>query len=917
MIQVRLKVPVRHIRTDNRTEFVNQTLHVYYEQVGISHETSIPRSPQQNGVVERRNRTLIEDARTINKWDLLFQPLFDELLATTPSVDPPAPEVIAPLAKVIPPDQAESTDLPSSTTIDQDAPSPSKSQTTPKTQPPVIPHDVEADNHDIEVLHIGNDPLFGMPILEVASDQSSSTDTIHIVMHPDHHISQHNSKWTKDHLLYNIIGQLARTVSTKLQLYVQALFCYYDAFLTSVEPKTYKDPLTQSRWIEAMQEELNEFKHLKVRKLVPRSDKAMVITLKWIYKVKLDEVGVILKNKAHLVVRGYRLEKGIDIEESFASVARLEAIRILCCSQKHDRHTNGCEDCVFECNLDFLDILERWIYDFGASDHMTPKEDSIFDSYLLKIKLQIKPPNGDSSVISHVGKVKLSNGTVLKDVLAVLSFKFRIDNKEGERTRSKILMIDLLPSVKVACSLLHQEESQRLLFKLSASIESSTLLSKGVVKDMRSIRGFKWHPPKKCLFQDFVTTLLAQQYLLSFKEAVLNPEWCVAMDLELKAFEDNVTALKGWDTCQMYVSNAFLHGDLMKEVNITPPLGYISKGQNVSSVNSLDSTVVYVFIKDPVEIHNIKLRDRESMKEFMRRLVIHLGMLNTKDHSSQGSQDKDILKVKIEKELDQHQFIASIACLNSNLDFLDTLKGWIYDSGAFDHMKPIEDSIFDPYQLKIKPQTKLPNGDSSVISHVGKVKLSNGTVLKDVLVVPSFKFSLLSVPKLTQDSQCVVSFYLTFCVVQDLTTRKVTGLNILKEGLYHLINVLADKQDLVSSKEAVLDPKWCVAIDLELKALDDNGTWEYLLERKQLGHIGFTKQNLRQMGIWKEKEMYIKPPLGYIDKGQKVSSVNSLDSTLPPSVATNFRCDKQGRHEESPSKGGFFRKPLPPYLLVG
>nr|GFD41047.1 putative ribonuclease H-like domain-containing protein [Tanacetum cinerariifolium] len=65
MIQVRLNVPVRRIRTDNGTEFVNQTLRDYYEEVGISHETSVARSPQQNGVVERRNQTLIEAARTM------------------------------------------------------------------------------------------------------------------------------------------------------------------------------------------------------------------------------------------------------------------------------------------------------------------------------------------------------------------------------------------------------------------------------------------------------------------------------------------------------------------------------------------------------------------------------------------------------------------------------------------------------------------------------------------------------------------------------------------------------------------------------------------------------------------------------------------------------------------------------------
>ncbi|GKG08638.1 putative ribonuclease H-like domain-containing protein, partial [Tanacetum coccineum] len=65
MIQVRIKVPVRQIRTDNGTEFVNQTLCEYYEKVGISHEIFVARSPQQHGVIERRNRTLIEAARTM------------------------------------------------------------------------------------------------------------------------------------------------------------------------------------------------------------------------------------------------------------------------------------------------------------------------------------------------------------------------------------------------------------------------------------------------------------------------------------------------------------------------------------------------------------------------------------------------------------------------------------------------------------------------------------------------------------------------------------------------------------------------------------------------------------------------------------------------------------------------------------
>ncbi|GJQ99747.1 putative ribonuclease H-like domain-containing protein [Tanacetum coccineum] len=436
---------VKCLRTDNGTEFVNQTLREYYEKVGISHETSVPRSLQQNSVVERRNRTLIEAAHTMliyakallflwaeavatacytqnhsiirlrhgktpyellhdkppdlsffhvfgalcflindsenldfdeltamasehrssepplhemtpatissglvpnpplstpfvppsrSDWDLLFQPLFDELLTSPPSVDHPTPEVIAPINEVVSLVPAVSTGSPSSKIVDKDVPSPSNSQTTPETQSPILPNDVEEDNHDLDVAHMNNDPFFGITIPENNSE-ASSLDVIPTVVQTAAPNLEHVTKWTNDHPLDNIIGELERPVSIRLQLHEQALFCYYDAFLTSIEPKNYKDALTQACWIEAMQEELHEFNRLEVWELVPRVDKVMIITLKWIYKVKLDEMGGILKNKARLVARGYRQEEGIDFEESFATVARLDAIRIFLAFAAH------------------------------------------------------------------------------------------------------------------------------------------------------------------------------------------------------------------------------------------------------------------------------------------------------------------------------------------------------------------------------------------------------------------------------------------------------------------------------------------------------------------------------------------------------------------------------------------------------
>ncbi|GJW58182.1 retrovirus-related pol polyprotein from transposon TNT 1-94 [Tanacetum coccineum] len=234
MIQVRLNATIRNIRTDNGTEFVNQTMRRYYESV-----------------------------------------VFDEFFSPPASVSSLVPAVEAPAL-------VESTGTPSLTSVDQEAPSPSTYQTTQQSHSHEIPLSSEEESHDLEVAHM-NAP-----------------------------ISEHLSKWTKDHPLQNIIGELSRPVSTRFQLHEQALFCYYDDFLTSVEPKTYKDALTQACWIEAMQEELNKFKHLKVWELVPRPDKVMVITLKWIYK-----------------------EEGIDFEESFAPVARLEVVRIFLAFAAH------------------------------------------------------------------------------------------------------------------------------------------------------------------------------------------------------------------------------------------------------------------------------------------------------------------------------------------------------------------------------------------------------------------------------------------------------------------------------------------------------------------------------------------------------------------------------------------------------
>ncbi|GJW09499.1 retrovirus-related pol polyprotein from transposon TNT 1-94 [Tanacetum coccineum] len=149
----------------------------------------------------------------------------------------------------------------------------------------------------------------------------------------------HIGRWTKDHPIANVIGNPSRSVSTRKQLHTDVMWCYFDAFLTSVEPKNFKQAITESSWIDAMQEEIHEFERLEVWELVPCPDNVFLIKLKWIYKVKTDESDRVLKNKARLVSQGFRQEEGINFEESFAPVARIEAIRIFVANVVHKNMT--------------------------------------------------------------------------------------------------------------------------------------------------------------------------------------------------------------------------------------------------------------------------------------------------------------------------------------------------------------------------------------------------------------------------------------------------------------------------------------------------------------------------------------------------------------------------------------------------
>ncbi|GJU13043.1 retrovirus-related pol polyprotein from transposon TNT 1-94 [Tanacetum coccineum] len=134
-----------------------------------------------------------------------------------------------------------------------------------------------------------------------------------------------NIKESRNHPLENVIGNLnQRTLRSQAQNQSN-FFC----FISTIEPKNVNEALGDESWIVAMQEELNQFIANDVWELVPQPRNMTIIGTKWVFRNKLDENGIVSRNKARLVAQGYNQQEGIDYDETYAPVARLESIRIL------------------------------------------------------------------------------------------------------------------------------------------------------------------------------------------------------------------------------------------------------------------------------------------------------------------------------------------------------------------------------------------------------------------------------------------------------------------------------------------------------------------------------------------------------------------------------------------------------------
>ncbi|GJY14388.1 putative ribonuclease H-like domain-containing protein [Tanacetum coccineum] len=495
LVQRGLHAQVTTVRTDKGTEFLNKTLHAYFAKEGIRHETSTARTPEQNGVVERRNRTLVEAARTMlsaakvplffwaeaiattcftqnrslviprhektpyhiinarkpsvkffhifgslcyivrdgenldkmkekgdacifvgystqskayrvfnkrtrmivetihvnfdelpqmasdhvssdpgpqcsttvleqdslspgpqsqenvpqvaetvttsNELELLYSPMFSELLNGN---SPVVSKSSAVHAADNPDKRQQHNTTHTSTTTDVADPPPLNIHSTHQTptQVPTVtaPENIIQAETNTENAQFDDDEfinIFSTPVQEQGETSSRHVDSSNMHTFYQHHPSA--QRWTKDHPLEQVIGNPSQSVRTRRQLETDGEMCMFALTVSRTEPKNIKEAMADSAWIESMQEELHQFDRLDVWELVDRPLCKNVINLKWLWKNKRDEENTIIRNKSRLVAKGYAQKEGIDFEESFAPVARLEAVRLFIAYAAHKSFT--------------------------------------------------------------------------------------------------------------------------------------------------------------------------------------------------------------------------------------------------------------------------------------------------------------------------------------------------------------------------------------------------------------------------------------------------------------------------------------------------------------------------------------------------------------------------------------------------
>ena len=373
-IQNEKRLAIKEIRSDHGGEFENSSFTNWCDKYGIHHNFSAPRTPQQNGVVERKNRTLQEMARTMLNEHNLPKYFWGHAVDTAchvlnrvylrPTLNKTPYELWNGRAPNISyfkvfgskcyilntKDKLGKFDAKSTEGIFMGYSSHSRAYVvynkTDKCLQESIhvsfdetnPFAKKAHDDDDEVVEIVKHNLpepvkeveeqveANQELQEVVDVEQESHDTSNQIPERTHDDLPKTWKVPKDHPMEQIIGSPSKGVTTRSGI---NHVCFHSAFVSQIVPVNVKEALNDPEWVLSMQKELEQFERNQVWHLVEKPIDRTIIGTKWVFRNKLDEAGVILLNKSRLVVQGFTQIEGVDFEETFAPVARLESIRII------------------------------------------------------------------------------------------------------------------------------------------------------------------------------------------------------------------------------------------------------------------------------------------------------------------------------------------------------------------------------------------------------------------------------------------------------------------------------------------------------------------------------------------------------------------------------------------------------------
>ena len=347
-VENQLEKRIKILRSDRGGEFTSEEFTKYCEHHGIQRQYSAPRTPQQNGVVERKNRTVQEMARTMLTESKMADKYWKEAIHTAvyiqnrclirPHEDKTPYELWFGRKATVkhfrvfgskcyikrleqnPGKFEERAD--EGIFLGYSSTSKAYRCLNKRTRKIIESADVRIDENIEPKNATHNDSPVFEDSSEIDDEKAESNDSEKSQDDSEDATPRKHSTWAEQHPKDQIIGDPKAGVQTR-----QSVVSNY-SLVSTIEPKTVAEASLDESWLKAMHEELEQIEKNSTWELVPRPTDKNVIGTKWVFRNKLNEDGQVIRNKARLVCKGYAQIEGIDFEETFAPVARLEAIRM-------------------------------------------------------------------------------------------------------------------------------------------------------------------------------------------------------------------------------------------------------------------------------------------------------------------------------------------------------------------------------------------------------------------------------------------------------------------------------------------------------------------------------------------------------------------------------------------------------------